>query len=66
LLTLTVALAAYTRSPFLIGLASGYLLHIALDLIRHHGEFRSPFFYLLSYRVFLGFRRDRLIKSDYL
>ncbi|HKV41828.1 MAG TPA: hypothetical protein VJX67_21670 [Blastocatellia bacterium] len=66
LLTLTLALAAYTRNPPVVGLAAGYALHITLDLIRHHEEFRSPFFYLLSYRVFWAFRRDRLVKSEYL
>jgi len=47
-------------------LMSGYVLHLSLDLLRHHHEFRSPFFYLMSYRLSQGFRRDRLIKADYL
>lgn len=66
LLAALIILTAYFRTPFLIGLASGYALHLLLDLIRHHHEFRSPFFYLLLYRSLNGFRRDRLIKSEYL
>jgi hypothetical protein len=54
------------RTPFLIGLLSGYALHLSLDMIRHHHEFRSPFFYLLLYRLTHGFRRDELIKPEYL
>ena len=52
--------------PFLIGLITGQALHLLLDFIRHRHEFRSPFFYLLSYRLFHGFRRDRLVKPEYL
>ena len=65
LVAITVA-TLYLRTPFLIGLMSGYVLHLSLDLLRHHHEFRSPFFYLMSYRLSQGFRRDRLIKADYL
>ena len=54
------------RTPFLIGLLSGYVLHLALDMIRHHHEFRSPWFYSLSYRLAQGFRRDQLIKPEYM
>ena len=54
------------RTPFLLGLSSGYVLHIALDLMRHHHEFLSPLFYLFSYRLTRGFRRDLLIKTEYL
>ena len=54
------------RTPFLFGLSSGYVLHIALDLMRHHHEFLSPLFYLFSYRLTRGFRRDHLIKTEYL
>jgi hypothetical protein len=61
-----VILAVMLRTPFIEGLVAGYLLHIALDLIRHHREFRSPLFYLLSYRLVRGFRRERLIKPEYL
>jgi len=61
-----VVLAVLARTAFLTGLVAGYLLHIALDLIRHHHEFRSPLFYLLSYRLVRGFRRERLIKPEYL
>jgi hypothetical protein len=66
LLALLTALTLIWRTPFLIGLTSGYVLHLACDLIRHYHEFRSPFFYLLVYRLFRRFRRDRLIKSEYL
>ena len=66
LLIALIILAAYFRTPFLIGLTSGYALHLSLDLIRHHHEFRSPFFYLILYRSSQGFRRDRLIKPEYL
>jgi hypothetical protein len=59
---LTVAL----RTPFLIGILVGYVLHLVLDLMRHHHEFRSPLFYLLSYRLKQRFRRDQLIKPEYL
>ena len=59
-------LTFFWRSPFLYGIFSGYLLHLALDLWRHHHEFRSPFFYLLVYRMIHKFRRDQLIKPDYL
>ena len=54
------------RTPFLIGLLLGYLLHLSLDMIRHHREFRSPLFYLLSYRLAQRFQRDRLIKTEHL
>ena len=66
---LLIALAVLTvmiRAPFLTGLCAGYALHLALDLYRHYHEFRSPFFYLLSYRLAQGFRRDKLIKPEYL
>lgn len=65
LLATLIILAAYVQTSFLIGLASGYALHMALDLARHHHEFRSPFFYLLLYRLSQRFRRDRLIKPEY-
>jgi hypothetical protein len=66
---LVVAVAFLTvvmSTPFMIGLFSGYVLHLALDLWRHHHEFRSPLFYLLSYRLSRRFRRDQLIKPEYL
>lgn len=59
-------MAIITRGPFLTGLVVGYALHLALDIIRHHHEFRSPLFYLLLYRLVHRFRRERLIKSEYL
>lgn len=66
LLVAMAIMTAYLRTPFLIGLVLGYVLHLSLDMLRHHHEFRSPFFYLLSYRLSQGFRRDQLIKQDYL
>ena len=66
LLAVIAVVTLYLRTPFLFGLLSGYVLHLSLDLLRHHHEFRSPFFYLISYRLFQGFRRDQLIKADYL
>jgi hypothetical protein len=66
LLAVIAVLTLNNRTPFLIGLFAGYVLHLALDLIRHHHEFRSAFFYLLAYRLAHGFRRDQLIKPEYL
>lgn len=66
LLTAAIVAAVILRTPAILGLVTGYALHLALDLIRHHHEFRSPAFYLLSYRLTVGFRRDRLIKPEYL
>lgn len=65
LLTLTVVATALFHSPFLIGFTSGYLLHVFLDFVRHRHEFSSPLFYLLSYRLAHGFRRDKLIKPEH-
>lgn len=66
LLAVLSALTWSFRTPFLIGLLSGYVLHLSMDVIRHHHEFVSPFFYLLSYRIARGFQRDRLIRPEYL
>lgn len=66
LLAVIAIMTGYFRTPFLIGLLSGYVLHLSLDLLRHHHEFRSPFFYFVSYRLFHGFRREEMIKADYL
>lgn len=66
LLAAITVLTMSLRTPFLIGLLSGYVLHLSLDMIRHHKEFRSPLFYLLSYRLAQRFRRDQLIKSEFL
>jgi hypothetical protein len=66
LLAAAILVAALVRTPLILGLVMGYALHITLDLIRHHHEFRSPLFYLLLYRLRVGFRRDRLIKPEYL
>lgn len=66
LLAIIIVLTLILRTPFLIGLLFGYVLHLALDMIRHHHEFRSPLFYLLSYRLTQRFRRDQLIKPEYL
>ena len=66
LLAALVILAANLRTHFMIGLVAGYALHLSLDLLRHHHEFRSPLFYLLVYRMAQGFRRERLIKPEFL
>jgi hypothetical protein len=66
LLAVITVLTFILRTPFMIGLVTGYALHISLDVMRHHREFRSPFFYLLSYRLAQRFRRDQLIKPEYL
>ncbi len=66
LMAALVVLTLMARTPLMIGLLAGYMLHIALDMYRHHHEFRSPFFYLIAYRLTRGFRRDRLIKPEYL
>jgi hypothetical protein len=66
LLAAAIVVAALVRTPLIVGVVAGYALHLTLDLIRHHHEFRSQLFYLLSYRLSLGFRRDRLIKPEYL
>lgn len=66
LLATAIVVGAVVRTPMVLGLVTGYAVHITLDLIRHHHEFRSPLFYLLLYRLSLGFRRDRLIKPEYL
>ena len=66
LLIAVVVLAAVTRTPFLAGLVVGYAMHILLDFLRHRHEFRSPFFYLILFRLTRGFRRDRLIKPEFL
>jgi hypothetical protein len=66
LLAALLITAVIIRAPFLTGFVAGYALHLALDIIRHHHEFRSPLFYLLLYRLAHGFRREELIKRDYL
>jgi hypothetical protein len=66
LLAVIAVLTFMLRTPFMIGLVTGYALHISLDVMRHHHEFRSPLFYLLSYRSVQRFRRDQLIKPEYL
>ena len=65
-LRLIAVLTLGLSTPFLIGLLIGYVLHLALDMMRHHHEFRSPLFYLLTYRLTRRFRRDQLIKPEYL
>jgi hypothetical protein len=65
LIIVLTALTIYLRTPFLIGLLVGYVLHISLDLYRHHNEFRSSLFYSLLYRLAKGCRRDSLIKGEY-
>src|SRR6185295_14939225 len=66
LLAVLIGLTAALRTPLLIGLLSGYVLHLSMDVVRHHHEFLSPFFYSLSYRMVRGFQRDRLIRPEYL
>ena len=66
LVALITILTLNLRTPFLIGLSSGYVLHLSLDMLRHHREFRSRLFYLFSYRMAQRFQRDRLIKTEYL
>lgn len=65
LLAVIVVLTVMFRTPFMIGMVTGYTLHISLDMMRHHHEFRSPLFYLFSYRSLRRFRRDQLIKPEY-
>lgn len=59
-------IALMYNTPFTAGVISGYALHLALDIWRHHHELRSPFFYFLTYRLRHGFRRDSLVKAEYL
>ena len=66
LLILMIIITVILQTPFLIGLSAGYVLHLSLDMLRHHHEFNSPLFYLISYRIAQGFRRDCLIKREYL
>jgi hypothetical protein len=66
LLVLIIIITVLLRTPFFTGLLTGYVLHLSLDMLRHHHEFNSPFFYLISYRLAQGFRRDCLIKREYL
>ena len=66
LLAAVAVLTLALSTPFLLGLLTGYVLHLALDMLRHHHEFRSPLFYLLTYRLSRRFRRDLLIKPEYL
>ena len=66
LLAVVAVLTLGLGTPFLLGLLTGYVLHLSLDLARHHHEFRSPLFYLLTYRLSRRFRRDQLIKPEYL
>lgn len=65
LLAVLAVAALNLRTPFLIGLLSGHILHLSLDLKRHHCEFRSPLFYSLAFRLTHGFRREQLIKPEY-
>lgn len=66
LLAIMGVIAFEVRTPFWFGILLGYALHISLDLFRHHREFSSPLFYFVSFRLLRGFRRDRLIKPEYL
>jgi hypothetical protein len=66
LLALIALTALMLRTWFITGLLAGYVLHLSLDFIRHAHELRSPLFYSLLYRLSRGFKRERLIRKEYL
>jgi hypothetical protein len=66
LLIVLTTLAISLQTPLIIGLLVGYALHLALDIYKHHHEFRSALFYSILYRLAKGFRRDRMIRHEYL
>jgi len=67
LLVLTAALSYWLRSELLFGLALGAGSHLALDQVGNReplkGRRSSPWYYFLSYRWRVGFRKSRLIRS---
>ncbi|MEW6130926.1 MAG: hypothetical protein AB1757_28100 [Acidobacteriota bacterium] len=65
LLLFTVLLFSI-KSPFFIGFFVGYGLHLGLDLYRHAHELKSLWFYSLAYRAYHGFKREQLVKENYL
>lgn len=54
------------QTPFFTGFVVGYCLHLVLDLYRHFHELNSPLFYSIIYRSVFGFKRERLVKAEYL
>jgi hypothetical protein len=55
------AIAYYLDSAVLRGIVWGAGLHLLLDQLGNPRTFRlSPWFYLLGYRIAMGFRRDKL------
>ena len=55
------AVAYYMDSAVLRGIVWGAGLHLLLDQLGNLRIFRlSPWFYLLGYRIVMGFRRDKL------
>jgi hypothetical protein len=53
--------AYYLNSAVLRGVVWGAGLHLLLDQLGNLRTFRlSPWFYLLGYRIAMGFRRDKL------
>jgi hypothetical protein len=55
------AVAYYMDSAVLRGIVWGAGLHLLLDQLGNLRKFRlSPWFYLLGYRIVMGFRRDKL------
>jgi hypothetical protein len=61
LLGILCAVAYYLDSAVLLGIVWGAGLHLLLDQLGNLRPYRlSPWFYLLGYRIVLGFRRDNL------
>ncbi len=61
LLGILCAAAYYLDSAVLRGIVWGAGLHLLLDQLGNLRTIRlSPWFYLLGYRIVMGFRRDRL------
>jgi hypothetical protein len=61
LLGILCAVAYYLDSEVLRGIVWGAGLHLLLDQLANPRTFRlSPWFYLLGYRIAMGFRRDKL------
>ncbi len=61
LLGILCAIAYYLDNAVLRGIIWGAGLHLLLDQIGNLRTFRlSPWFYLLGYRIVMGFRRDKL------
>jgi hypothetical protein len=57
--------AGYFDSAVLRGVLWGAGLHLGLDQIANSRKYRlSPWFYLLGYRIAVGFKRERLMLSS--